>query len=516
MILNIGSTVKDNNENIYILDAIIGQGGFGCVFKAHREKDGDIFAVKTTLPTFGDHESSLSFQNEICLAVEVNDENVIKYEFVHDGSLFPEYPPYIIMEYADGGTLSALIKQKRDSGKLFSNDELTSMYRQLVNGIREVNNILVHRDIKPDNILICGDTLKITDFGLSKVVAECTRTLSFKGAGTPLYMSPEAWDYRKNTIQMDIYSMGIVFYELATLQYPYSSLPNTYEECKDMHLYSPIVSLDMKNHNLSPSLVSLINRMLEKSTKRRFSSWEEIVVLIDSQSSLESIVDKFVSFAITQKNAEDIERQKKEAEIEKKNKEKIDFIKHVHSQYTQMIIKPIVEFADKMNTKYAGNNKLTYPQNQYFDESKPNFFWKLNIPPNNSITINFEAILKENFTRQILVDRIYGGNTKRIENYIPQYKKKDILGWGEIKNNAGYGYNIILLESGDIYGDWLLMQNHNNLSIMQRTEYREEPFAFTLSELVEEIDNVQITHLYRADFLDLTDEVLLNLIGNLL
>lgn len=515
MILNTGSTVKDNNDNIFLLDTIIGQGGFGCVFKAYRQKDGAIFAVKTTLPSFGDVESSLSFQNEINLATKINDDNVIKYEFVHDGTLFPEYPPYIIMEYADGGTLNTFIKQKRDRNELLTNEELTNIYKQLVNGMRKVNDILIHRDIKPDNILICGDTFKITDFGLSKIVAECTRTFSFKGGGTPLYMSPEAWDYSKNTIQMDIYSMGIVFYELATLKYPYDSLPKTYEECRNMHLYSSITSLGMHNHMLSPSLVSLVNRMLEKSCKRRFSSWEEIAGLIDSQSNPESSIDKLVSFAISKKNTEDLERQKKEAEIEKNKKEKRDFVKLVHSQYMQMIIKPIVEFAEKVNNDYAGKDKFTYPENQYFDENQPVFCWKLNIPPNNSITINFEAILKENFTHQIFVDRIFGGNTKRSENYIPQYNKKDILGWGQIKNASGDGYNIILLESGDIYGDWILMKNKNNFSF-GTNKYRQEPFSFDLDELKEEIDLVQVTHIYSADFIELTDEIWIEVIHNLL
>ncbi len=516
MFLNVGSVIKDDNENIYFLDSIIGQGGFGCVFKAHRKKDGAIFAVKTTLPSFDNIESSLSFQNEICLATKVIHENVIKYEFVHDGSLFPEYPPYIIMEYADGGTLGALIKRRKDSSELFNNNELTNIYIQLVNGMRSINNILVHRDVKPDNILICGDTLKITDFGLSKVAAECTRTLTFKGGGTPLYMSPEAWDYSKNTIQMDIYSMGIVFYELATLKYPYESIPRTYEECKDMHLYSTIVNLSVNNHNLSPSLVSLINRMLEKSSKRRFSSWEEILSILHSQSDQEARIDKLVSLVIKQKNDDDIERQKREADMEKQKKENCDFVKLVHSQYMQTIINPIADFADKVNIKYAGNEKLTYPKNQYFVETRPYFSWKLNIPPHNSIIINFEAILKENFTREISYNGLYGGNVKRIENYIPQYEKKDILGWGEIRNALGHGYNILLVENGDIYGDWLLMKNHNNISNLNMVAYRQEPFAFALSELVDEIDKVQLTHLYSAEFLELTDECLLNVIQILL
>ena len=274
MFLTVGIAVKDNNGNSYLLDEIIGRGGFGYVFRAHREKDNKVFAVKTSFPSFDDSSLAQAFKNEIRAALKVVGDNVIHYEYVHDGDSFPEYPPYIIMEYADGGTLKDTLEKRRACRKLLTNDELSSIFIQLAKGMRVINEQLIHRDVKPDNILLCDGVLKISDFGLSKVVAEQTRSFSFKGGGTPLYMAPEAWDYSKNTIQMDIYSMGIVFYELATLQYPYL-LPKdcTTDDCKSAHLYSSIQSLPSRNANLSPHLVSIINRMLEKSTRRRFSSW---------------------------------------------------------------------------------------------------------------------------------------------------------------------------------------------------------------------------------------------------
>lgn len=514
MILTVGLSVKDDKDNLYILDEIIGQGGFGYVFKARREKDNAVFAVKTTLPSFGDSSSILTFKNEIRSATKVSGENVIRYEYVHDGDAFPEFPPYIIMEYADGGTLGTLLEKRKQGSKTYTSDELINIFKQLAEGMRQINNSLVHRDIKPDNILLCGNIIKISDFGLSKVAAEGTRTMSFKGGGTPLYMAPEAWDFSKNTVQMDIYSMGIVFYELAALQYPYAPLPDTLEECKSTHLYSAITSLSKINPHLPPSLTSLINRMLEKSVKSRFSTWDEIIKLLDAQIAPISPVDQMVAMAVAAKNAEDIARQQREATFKQQKKEKEDFLRLVYSQFEQTIIAPIIEFAEKVNLQYAGKDKLTFPVNQYVAPDQTTFFWKLIIPPNNSVTINLEAIRKENFIREVYFDRVFSGNRTRKENYNPQYKGKNILAWGEITNKSGYGFNILLLDSGDIYGDWIIMNTKNNFSHMTGKE-RREPFAFSLQELPTEIDNVQITHLYSADFDEFFDTSFLKLIQTL-
>ena len=277
MILNIGSKLMDGDKRKYILDDIIGQGGFGYVYKAHREDDGNIFAIKTTLPSFFDKSSEIAFKNEIQAALKVSGDNVIRYEFAHTGEKYPELPLYIIMEYADNGTLRDILNQRKRTNSFYSTEELFGIFRQLANGMSDINSLLVHRDIKPENILLCGSVLKITDFGLSKVAVEKTRTITFKGGGTPLYMSPEAWDYSKNTIQMDIYSMGIIFYELAALEYPYSPMPRTQEDAKNLHLYSPIQNITNFNSRLDPKITSIINRMLEKVSKKRFKSWTEII-----------------------------------------------------------------------------------------------------------------------------------------------------------------------------------------------------------------------------------------------
>lgn len=514
--LTVGTCVIDGEEREYVLDEVIGHGGFGYVFKAHRKTDNAVFAIKTMLPSFGDSSSIEAFKNEIKMATSVDGENIIRYEYVNDGDKSTEFPPYIIMEYAEGGTLSSFLKEKKDNKAFFSNNELIMIFKQLAQGMKRINEKLVHRDIKPDNILISKNTFKISDFGLSKVAIESTRTMTFKGYGTPLYMAPEAWDFTKNTIQMDMYSMGIIFYELAAMRYPYDPIPKTQDECKDTHLYSAVVNLGSINRKLSPSIVSVINRMLEKAPKKRFNSWDDIIKVLDAQVTPTSALDKLVASAIATKNTEDSIRQSQESEAKRKAQECEAFLKLVSSQFQHTIIAPIIEMAEGVNRGYCGEEKITFRAPQFSTHAYFNHFfsWEMSVFKKNNISIKLEAILKENHTREVYVDRIFGGNSTRRENYIPQYKGKNILAWGEITNTAGYGYNILLLDSGELYGDWIIMHNKNNFSY-GTTKVRREPFAFTLKELPSEIDKVQMTHLYRADFKEFNKDEFLQLIGKL-
>lgn len=514
MILSPGSFVKDNCERKYILDEVIGRGGFGYVFKAHRENDNTAFAVKTMLPSFGDASAELAFRNEIQSAIHVHGENIIRYEYVHNGDAFTDLPPYIIMEYADGGTLTSLLEQKRAKKEMFAPDELLCIFKELASGMLNISATLVHRDIKPDNILLCDGSLKISDFGLSKIAAEDTRTKTFKGGGTPLYMAPEAWDYTKNTKQMDIYSMGIVFYELASLRYPYDPVPRSWEECKNTHLYSQITNLEKANPHLPSSIVSVINRMLEKSAKRRFSNWQEIISVLEAQVQVSSPIDNLVAMAIATTNAQDSARQAEENARKQREKEKVDFCKLVYSQFESMIVAPLVDFIEKFNLQYAGQKKITYTLSNATRYNDSHFYWGMDVPATNTIAINMEIIFKENHRREVLVDRFLGDGRTKIENYIPQYKGKNILAWGEIKSKKGYGFNILLVDSGEIYGDWIVMNNKNNFSLLSGRE-RSEPFSFSLDELPSEIDKVQITHLYSADFLPFDKNHFLNQIKQL-
>ena len=170
MIIKPGTIIYDNDKNKYIIIDSEGTGGFASVFKIERENDKSIYALKTLLESYSDDKLLRGLINEANLATNIIHQNVIKYLFFHDGSMFNELPPYIIMEYANQGTLWEIIQKQSAKKEFLPNNELRQYFNDLINGMEVINAKLIHRDIKPKNILIKDDILKISDFGLSKIV----------------------------------------------------------------------------------------------------------------------------------------------------------------------------------------------------------------------------------------------------------------------------------------------------------------------------------------------------------
>lgn len=522
LLISTGTILKDGAGKDYILDDMIGKGGFGYVFRAHRLEDDKVFAVKTMLPAFSDKSNILSFQNEINSAQGIAGKGVIKYEFAHTGDIYPEFPPYIIMEYADGGTLRSFLEVQKTKGEMLSNERIIDYFKELALGMQVVNSSIIHRDIKPENILFSGKEIKITDFGLAKLAIESTRTFSFKGAGTPLYMAPEAWDYSKNTIQMDMYSMGLVFYEIATLSYAYEEIPQSYEEAKEMHMYKTITRPSIINPDLSPTIDSIICRMTEKRASKRFTNWEELINTLDKQIVREeTYLDRIVNTAIASKNNDFIKKTEAENEEKRKKKQQEDFIKKVNSQFETEILDLLYQYVDKVNQNYAGHDKMLIRFGPNQRRGANQYICKIESGNGKSVEIEFLIVLENSFQHDVYVndfwsDRRSDRRTVRRESYTPMYRSKKILLMGEIHNTLNYGYNLLLIESDDIYGDWIVMKNHNNLGFMAPGKEKVEPFSFSLNELAEEIDKVQCPHLYRTDFVAFEEEKFISLINDLI
>lgn len=121
--------------------------------------------------------------------------------------------------------------------------------------------------------------------------------------------------------------------------------------------------------------------------------------------------------------------------------------------------------------------------------------------------------MPNSFTRSIDIYRNYDFSYSRYspeyhnnkEVYTPQYKNKNIMGWVEIENTNGLGFNLLLVQTEDIYGDWYILRNKNNAIYMTNHEPKQEPFAFKINELEEALKGINTFSLYSSD-VELFDE----------
>lgn len=477
-----------NKEKYKVLD-FINSGAFGHVYKIKRNRDKSIWALKTLPSAFQDKDVLRGLINEGNLATKVYHKNVIKYSFFHDGSLYKELPPYIIMEFAGQGTLKNIIQQQKETGEFLANGELKKYFKQLIDGMEAVNSQLIHRDIKPDNILIKDNLLKISDFGLSKIVQEQTRTSTFKGFGHIRYMSPEGWKNEENTIQMDIYSMGIVFFELATLNHPLEvDSGDDIQGWREAHFYQNPKKPEAINQNLTPMISQLILKMMEKSTSERFREWSTIKAELKKESLPSTSSAILIDNLLKKRLDKDRENKEEELSSSKQQKEFKEFCDLVKYQFKKNILEPFKKFIEEFNERYA-SGKIQI-KSEFSDTS-----YEITLVSGVTLMLDIRPLFDKELYREKEIGD-YGQRTvvRRLERPLLQGRK--ILAWGYLKSlRGGKGFNIILVEKeGDIYGEWFVLINTNNpLFGHQR---RSEPFHFEFNEIEEEIRHVNATHIY--------------------
>ena len=486
-----GTLIFGEGDAKYEVQDFLGSGSFGLVYKVREVKSGGIYAVKT-LAAPANPSDVESFKNEGTLAVGIRHPNVVEYYYFHSGDRHPNLPLYIVMEYADGGSLLQSLENARAQQKVFSPDELITMFRQLVAGMNAINEKLVHRDIKPANILRNRESLKITDFGLAKLAAEATRTMTFKGGGTFPYMAPEAWRQEKNTIQLDIYALGMVFYELATLRHPFGLNTNDPQKWMEAHLYQPVVPANKINPQIGAKLSQIIQKMIEKSVSERFSDWSSVSRLLEEAQPPSDKNKTLIDRMLQKRLEEDAATQAATAEAERKQKEVDEFCRLVLFQFQQTIVASLKEFIDEFNRAYAGKG-VTFSDR--IAETSANV--RINLPGGASVSLEFQVLLESAFIRRVERTDMFGDRYSRLELQIPKVGDRQVQGWGVLQASDGKGINVLLVERPEkIYGEWMMLINSNGM--FSGTFQRPEPFAFNFAELEEGVNYIGVLGRYQV------------------
>ena len=262
--LNVGVIIGERYEVV----SRIGSGGMADVYKAKDHKLNRFVAMKVLKPEFSaDTNFIRKFQREAQAAAGLAHPNVVNvFDVGEDQGV-----NYIVMELVEGITLKEYISKK---GKL-TIKEATSIAIQVSMGLEAAHNRnIVHRDIKPQNIIISTDgKVKVTDFGIARVAS--SNTISTNAMGSVHYSSPEQVRGGYSDFKSDIYSLGITMYEMVTGRVPFDG--DTTVAIAIKHLQDEMVPPSRYVPDLPRSLEDIILKCTQKSPDRRYSTLAELI-----------------------------------------------------------------------------------------------------------------------------------------------------------------------------------------------------------------------------------------------
>lgn len=254
----------------YEIQEIIGVGGMAVVYKAHDNVENRTVAIKILKDEFVTNEEFIRrFKNESKAIAVLSHPNIVK---VYDVS-FGDLIQYIVMEYIDGITLKEFIERQ---GSLKWKDAVYFTV-QILKGLQHAHDKgIVHRDVKPQNIMVLSDgTIKVADFGIARFARNEQRTITDKAIGSVHYISPEQARGEKTDEKADIYSVGVMLYEMLTGRLPFEA--ESAVSVAIMQLQRDPELPTAINPSIPLGLEQITMHAMQKNPERRYQSASEML-----------------------------------------------------------------------------------------------------------------------------------------------------------------------------------------------------------------------------------------------
>jgi serine/threonine protein kinase len=268
----------------FVLEREIGAGGMSRVFLGRDEVLDRPVAIKILNPDLGSTDIGSRFRREGRTAAKLSHPNIVQVYDAGEGEFEGRETSYIVMEYVSGGDLKDLI----DGRGVLSGAELARLSGAAAGLVHAHERGVIHRDIKPHNILITGlGDVKVTDFGVARALDATYATRTGSYLGTALYSSPEQLRGEGVTPKSDVYSLGVTLYHAATGQTPFTGTPI---EVASQHVSSDPTPPRRLNDAMSAALEALILGCLEKDPASRPTADEVRLGLLEAGRGVHATV----------------------------------------------------------------------------------------------------------------------------------------------------------------------------------------------------------------------------------
>lgn len=263
----------------YRCDAFIGLGGMAEVYRATDTELNRSVALKVLHPFLMAEDGFIDrFRHEAQALAALRHPNIVQ---IHDSGL-EDFNSFVVMEYIAGPTLKDRLRELAAEGQQMPIEEVHRIFKALVAALRYAHSQdIVHRDLKPSNVLLSEDgRVVLTDFGLAKIVGSTIHTASLALVGTPAYMAPEQARSGKAEPGSDVYSLGVILFELLAARLPFTA--DTPFEMISKHSTEALPNVSHYRRDLPRNIDRVLQKATAKDAQDRFQNVDQFEQAFDA------------------------------------------------------------------------------------------------------------------------------------------------------------------------------------------------------------------------------------------